>query len=139
MHTHNGAIILECTNTFDAVRQRSGIIRPLAPFALNELFVKRNIPSTVINYVNAWDAVELVEVLKIWTAKHNVTQPLVLCSTLFSENLLSEKSHVANIVLELKKVFPDLKLILGGPIIVLIHCFLMLYFRVAVYIFLIVG
>jgi hypothetical protein len=40
MHSYDGAIILECTNTFDTQRQRSGIIRPLAPFALNELFVK---------------------------------------------------------------------------------------------------
>ena len=42
MHSYDGAIILECTNTFDTQRQRSGIIRPLAPFALNELFVKRH-------------------------------------------------------------------------------------------------
>lgn len=116
MHTYDGAIILECTNTFDQQRQRSGIIRPLAPFALNELFVKRNIPSTVINYVNAWSADTLVETLKQWATKNCVKQPLILCSTLFSENLLSADSHVTNIILELKKEFKYLKLILGGPI-----------------------
>lgn len=116
MYKYDGAIILECTNTFDTQRQRSGIIRPLAPFALNELFVKRNIPSTVINYVNAWDASTLVEVLEIWTTKYNVSQPLVLCSTLFSESLLTANSQVTTVVLELKKLFPNLKLILGGPI-----------------------
>lgn len=116
MLEYDGAIVLECTNTFDENRQRSGIIRPLAPFAINELFVKRNIPSTVINYVNAWDQAALVDILKVWANKNCVTRPLVLCSTLFSENLLSAKSHVSGVILELKKIFPQLKLILGGPI-----------------------
>lgn len=116
MHTYDGAIILECTNTFDAIRQRSGIIRPLAPFALNELFVKRNIPSTVFNYVNAWDSSTLVNSIKVWTHKFNVKQPLILCSTLFNDHLLSEGSHIADIVLGLKQLFADSKLIIGGPI-----------------------
>lgn len=113
---HDGAIILECTNTFDVGRQRSGIIRPLAPFALNELFVKRNIPSTVINYVNAWDKDTLVDTVLDWANKLGVQRPLILCSTLFGIYLLSKNSHVSDIVLKLKQSFTDSKLIIGGPI-----------------------
>lgn len=113
---YDGAIILECTNTFDVGRQRSGIIRPLAPFALNELFVKRNIPSTVINYVNAWDSETLVNTVQDWASKLNVRRPLILCSTLFGNYLLSKDSHVSSIVLKLKQSFAESKLILGGPI-----------------------
>lgn len=116
MFNCDGAIILECTNTFGSTRQRSGIIRPLAPFALNELFVKRNIPSTVINYVNAWNTDQLVETVAEWADKSQVACPLVLCSTLFNDKLLSSGSHVSAIVFKLKQHFADLKLIVGGPI-----------------------
>ena len=123
MSKYDGAIILECTNTFDTVRQRSGIIRPLAPFALNEIFVNRGIPSTVFNYVNAWDLHELLNAIEAWAKKFNVTEPLILCSTLFNDRLLSEGSHVASVVLGLKKNFPNSKLILGGPINLLDYSF----------------
>lgn len=116
MHTYDGAIILECTNTFGKVRQRSGIIRPLAPFALNQLFVDRNIPSTVINYVNAWERSSLVETLLRWIERHSIQNLIVLCSTLFNDRLLSKDSHVSEIIIELNKHHPNLKLILGGPI-----------------------
>ena len=116
MRTYDGAIILECTNTFDTGRQRSGIIRPLAPFALNELFVKRNLPSTVINYVNAWEVSDLVESVQTWADKVNAKSPLILCSTLFGIYLLRKDSKVAQVILELKKIFPNSKLVLGGPI-----------------------
>ena len=116
MHTYDGAIILECTNTFEKNRQRSGIIRPLAPFALNQLFVERNIPSTVINYVNGWQHTVLIQTLLQWINKNNVSNPLILCSTLFNEYLLSKGSHVANIILELKQHYPKIGLIVGGPI-----------------------
>ena len=52
----DGAIILEVTNQkndsnqdYASDRIADKIIRPLAPFALHELFVERDIPSTVIN------------------------------------------------------------------------------------------
>jgi hypothetical protein len=114
MYNYDGAIILECTNTFD--NERAGIIRPLAPFALHNVFETRSIPSTVFNYVNAWNPDTLADLIIQWTEKFNVKNPLVLCSTLFGNSLLRKGSVPYSVISNLKNKFQHCKLIIGGPI-----------------------
>jgi hypothetical protein len=114
----DSALILELTNTKKPQTYSASntgiIIRPLAPFALNELFVKRDIPSTVINYVEFWDNDTLLEHIVAWCTKHAVRRPLVLCSTLFNTDLLNSSTVAYKVIKELKQKY-DITLIIGGP------------------------
>ena len=80
----DGAFILECTNTNIRDEYRAHTIRPLAPFALHEVFHKRNIPSTVINYTDFWHPVTLIEMFEKWVTRMSVKNPVIVCSTLFN-------------------------------------------------------
>jgi hypothetical protein len=112
----DGAIILECTANNLNKHQTSEYIRPLAPFVLHELFLKYNIPSTVINYVNFWDPDEITETVTKWCKKTNVNHPLLLCSSLFNVFLLS--GYGGNAAECIKKISDNIncKIILGGPV-----------------------
>lgn len=109
----DGAIILEVTNQKNDPHW-SSIIRPLAPFALHETFLKRNIPSTVINYTDFWDSEVLAQKLITWCNLNNVKKPFLLGSSLFNHNILNPDKPFAKTVEILKQNF-DCKLILGGP------------------------
>ena len=63
MPVYDGAIVLELSNTKKAINADKGsiIMRPLATFALHETMLERSIPSTVINYVEYWNANELAD------------------------------------------------------------------------------
>jgi hypothetical protein len=111
----DGAVILECTGQKGG-RYWSGVIRPLAPFAVHEVCLRRGLPSTVINYVDFWDPQILADSISSWCAKQGVTQPVLLCSTLFNAHLLHSTSTLAKTVKILKTQF-QLTLIVGGPII----------------------
>ena len=65
----DGAIIFELTNQKRA--NGSYTIRPLGPFALHEVFVERDIPSTVINYVDFWSPEMLACDILNWCNKNN--------------------------------------------------------------------
>jgi lipoate synthase len=119
----DGAFILECSNTNQEKgvysyhgRHRHNVIRPLAPFAVHELFVNRCIPSTVVNYTDFWDSQTLADSLYKWASTNNVTKPLILCSTLFNANLLAAGMPIHDTIIKLREYFPDAPLILGGPI-----------------------
>ena len=120
----DGAFILECSNTRQEKgetnnrygRHRHNIIRPLAPFALNQLFVDRGIPSTVINYTDFWDPEVLADTLCQWAAKNNIKKPIILCSRLFNENILAIGTAIEKSIRNIRKTYPDAPLILGGPI-----------------------
>ena len=117
----DGAIILEVTNQkndsnqdYASDRIADKIIRPLAPFALHELFVERDIPSTVINYVDFWEPESLADALLKWCNKNNIKKPFILGSTLFNQNILNQDKPFAKTINILKQHL-DCKLILGGP------------------------
>ena len=94
----DGAFILECSNirlekgeTNNRFgRHRHNIIRPLAPFALNQLFVDRGIPSTVINYTDFWDPEILADTLCKWATKNNIKKPIILSKLPYAFETLGE-------------------------------------------------
>jgi len=119
----DGAIVFELTNQIndskisnraDSFTLADKVIRPLAPFALHELFVERDIPSTVINYVDFWEPELLADVLLKWCDKNNIKKPFLLGSTLFNPNVLNHEKSFAKTINILKQHL-DCKLILGGP------------------------
>ncbi len=109
----DGAVILEVTNQKNDPHW-SSIIRPLAPFALHEVFVKRNIPSTVINYVDFWEPDVLADKIISWCNNNNIKKPFLLGSSLFNHNILNTDKTLAKTIKILKQNL-DCKLILGGP------------------------
>ena len=111
----DGAFILECTNTNVRDEYRAHTIRPLAPFALHEVFHKRNIPSTVINYTDFWHPVTLIEMFEKWVTRMSVKNPVIVCSTLFNNYMLSGDNTVTAFIKHVKKEY-NIKLIIGGPI-----------------------
>lgn len=127
MHkNYDSAIILECTNTrlrpsnfvkgADPERQRMNIIRPLAPFALNDLFVKRNIPSTVINYTEFWDPGQLFETISKWLSNHHCSKPLVLVSALFDGVFVEEDTTLNSFADKIRKEYSLAQIFIGGPL-----------------------
>lgn len=127
MHrSYDSAIILECTNTrlksssfvkgIDPERQRMNTIRPLAPFALNELFVSRNIPSTVINYTDFWDPDQLFDNVIKWLSKQSCNKPLILVSALFDGVFLKEESTLNSFTNKIRKEYPLTQIFIGGPL-----------------------
>jgi len=100
----DGALILELTNTNKALGYDEGkdmLMRPLAPFALHEMILKRDVPSTVINWVEFWEPNEIVEHIVAWCNKHAVKRPLVLCSTLFNTNMFKNTTVTYYIIKQL--------------------------------------
>lgn len=116
MFSIDAAVIFECTNTNSAAKTRAGIIRPLAPFALHNVLQQRDIPATVFNYVDFWQADALLESVSCWLEKHRPNRPAILCSTLFNDRLLTKNTKVNKIISALKQTYPDLQIIIGGPI-----------------------
>ena len=115
----NGAIIFDCsTERGGENRFRTGIIRPLAPFALHETFVERGVPSTVINYTEFWDHEHLTQTLCDWLDNNNITKPALLVSTLFTNGVFDPDSVVTRTITELSKHYAC-TVLLGGPINVL--------------------
>jgi radical SAM superfamily enzyme YgiQ (UPF0313 family) len=116
------AIILDCTNTpllreDLSVRQRMNIIRPLAPFALHEVCIKRSIPSTVINYTEFWNPRNLFESIKKWLAKKSLSKPLILASALFDGVFVTNETTVTETFFDkLKQHYPNTEIIIGGPL-----------------------
>lgn len=116
---NDGAIIFDCsTERGGESRFRTGIIRPLAPFALHEVFVQRSIPSTVINYTDFWDHDHLTEALNDWIDYHNIKNPVILVSTLFTQGVFHPENTVTKVIQSLSKQH-KCTLLLGGPINVL--------------------
>ena len=85
----DGAIIFELTNQ----KNNNGLfaIRPLGPFALHEVFVERDIPSTVINYVDFWNPEVLAMDILNWCKNNNIKKPLLLGSALFNNRTLDPR------------------------------------------------
>ncbi len=108
----DGAIIFELTNQRNSLSTYT--IRPLGPFALNEVFVKKDIPSTVVNYVDFWTPEELAKNLIIWCKNNNIKNPLLLGSSLFNNNTLDPRMPFA-ITVGILKQHLDCTVILGGP------------------------
>lgn len=113
---HDGAIVLELSNTRDSLNKNKAsiIMRPLATFALHETMLERSIPSTVINYVEYWNSDQLAEHLATWCAKHGVRRPVVLCSTLFNNRLLHTGTVAYKVISKLKLNY-DITVVVGGP------------------------
>ena len=116
MPVYDGAIVLELSNTKKAINADKGsiIMRPLATFALHETMLERSIPSTVINYVEYWNANELADHLATWCNNHGVTRPVVLCSTLFNNTLLHTDTAAYKVIAKLKLNY-DITVVVGGP------------------------
>ncbi len=117
----DGAIILECTNSTykrlgAPVRERTHVIRPLAPFALNEVFVKRSLPSTVINYTEFWDVDTLFSNIITWLDKKSIKNPLILASSLFDIDFISDDTVAGQLANRLQSIYPESKVIIGGPV-----------------------
>ena len=112
----DGAIVLELSNTKGSLNnaKASIIMRPLATFALHETMLEHDVPSTVINYVEFWDADELADYLGTWCANHGVRRPLVLCSTLFNNKLLHNGTVAYKVISKLKLNY-DVTVVVGGP------------------------
>ena len=110
----DGALILELTNIKDKTTLQTTHPRPLGVFGLHEVFVKRDIPSTVINWVDFWDHKELLDSILLWCVKHAVRRPLVLCSTLFNEVIFEDNATVTKVLTELKEHI-DITVAVGGP------------------------
>ncbi len=111
----DGALILELTNIKSNTHSlQTTHPRPLGVFGLNEVFVKRDIPSTVINYVDFWDHKELLDSILVWCEKHAVRRPIVACSTLFNENIFEDNATVTKVLTELKEHI-DITVAVGGP------------------------
>lgn len=113
----DGALILELTNTNKAVGYDAGkdmLMRPLAPFALHEMILKRDVPSTVINWVEFWEPNEIVEHIVAWCTKHAVKRPLVLCSTLFNI-IIFKNTTVTHYIIKQLRLKYDITVIIGGP------------------------
>ena len=89
-------------------------MRPLATFALHETMLEYGIPSTVINYVEFWNDIELLEYIDTWCAKHGVRRPVVLCSTLFNNKLLHNGTVAYKVISKLKLNY-DVTVVVGGP------------------------
>ena len=85
----DGAIIFELTNQKN--NNGSFTIRPLGPFALHEVFVERDIPSTVINYVDFWNPEVLAMDILNWCRNNNIQKPLLLGSALFNDKTLDPR------------------------------------------------
>ncbi len=117
----DSAVILECTNSTyrrrgAPVRERTHVIRPLAPFAINELFVRRSIPSTVINYTEFWEPDQLFESVSDWLSKNSAKNPLILASSLFDIDFISTDTVAGNLAARIKEIYPNSKTIIGGPL-----------------------
>ena len=114
---YDSALVLELTNTRKSLQYTPtpGIVmRPLGAFALHEMMLKRDVPSTVINYVDFWEPQELLEHIVAWCTKHAVRRPLVLCSTLFNTTLFESTTVAYYIIKELRLKY-DITVLIGGP------------------------
>ena len=94
MAKFDGALIIELTNTKTSTSIHTDTVRPLGVFGLHDVFVKRDIPSTVINYADYWDSKELLESIQQWCSKHAVRRPVVACSTLFNADILDNNTTI---------------------------------------------
>jgi radical SAM superfamily enzyme YgiQ (UPF0313 family) len=117
----DSAIIFECTNSTykrrgAPVRERTHVIRPLGPFALNEVFVNRGIPSTVINYTEFWDPDKLFDSVSAWLEKNSAKNPLILASSLFDIDFISSDTVAGMVAERLQAIYPNSKVIIGGPV-----------------------
>lgn len=117
----DSAIIFECTNSTykrrgAPVRERTHVIRPLGPFALNEVFVNRGIPSTVINYTEFWDPDKLFDSVSAWLEKNSAKNPLILASSLFDIDFISSDTVAGMVAERLQAIYPKSKVIIGGPV-----------------------
>lgn len=108
----DGAIIFELTNQ----KNNNGplAIRPLGPFALHEVFVERDIPSTVINYVDFWNPEVLAMDILNWCKNNNIKKPLLLGSALFNNRTLDPRMTFG-LAVNILKEHLDCTVILGGP------------------------
>lgn len=113
----DGAIILHWTSTgFDEGlgEFEPDIIRPPAPFALNEVFVKRNIQSTVINYAVHWDTNELAALLMQWCKRKNISKPVLLVSSLSPTSMFDPNEKLQKLLKEIQE-YTDFLFLMGGP------------------------
>lgn len=115
---YDGAIIFDCSGTFETDRFRTEIIRPLAPFALHQTISQYELNSTVINYTDAWDPDVLTNTLSTWLDHNNIKRPLLLVSTLFSLGVFTEDKVITKVITTLKTQY-NCTVLLGGPINVL--------------------
>ena len=114
MAKFDGALILELTNTKTSSSMHTDTVRPLGVFGLHEVFLKRDIPSTVINYVDHWEEKELYDTMLNWCLKHRLRRPVVACSTLFNGDILNNNTVLSNVLTELKQHI-DITICIGGP------------------------
>jgi len=89
-------------------------IRPPAPFALNEVFVKRQIPSTVFNYGKHWSKDVLVDTILKWCKNKNVSNPILIISSFNAGGMFDPELKFQNFVKLLKSKLNFLFL-MGGP------------------------
>lgn len=115
---YDGAVIFDCSAADYSNRYRAEIMRSLAPFALHQTIIQRDIPSTVINYTDFWNAEQLFSTLVTWLDRQNSKRPLLLVSTLFIYGVFDSNKVVTQVVKRLKTEY-DCTLLLGGPINVL--------------------
>lgn len=114
----DGAIILDCStgdNSSEHDHVTAGYLRPLAPFAIYDLFHSYHIPCTVINYLEFWEPEEITELLVAWCEKSSVKKPLLLCSTLFGHYLTQPEGNTCMCISRIAAEI-DAKIILGGHV-----------------------
>lgn len=124
--SNRGCVVLDCnltkpynlssgTDHSAGVYKRSAVVRPVAPFALHDVCIKHNIPSTVVNYVDRWEPEELVKHLATWCTIHSLDSIIVACSAQFTSDVIATNEVFKNTILLLKAKY-DVTLVLGGPI-----------------------
>jgi hypothetical protein len=115
----DGAIIIDCTNSSNMRGERAQVIRPLAPMAIHHEIVKRDYSATLFDYFYDWDNDTLLENIVTWCESQNVTNPLLLSTSLFNKFLISKGNKLYDFVNKFKQHFPNSKYFTGGPIAVL--------------------
>lgn len=115
----DGAIIIDCTNSSNMSGERAQVIRPLAPMAIHHEIVKRDYSATLFDYFYDWDNDTLLENIVAWCKSQNVTNPLLLSTSLFNQFLISKGNKLYDFVNKFKQHFPNSKYFTGGPIAVL--------------------
>jgi len=113
--TTTGVVVVDCTQRNNRHFQyRSNTLRPLGPFAIHQACQQRNVRSTCINYLDFWNADDLVECIGIWKEKVGVSKLVIAASNLFSTTLFTQRNGITACVNALKENFDSI-FILGGP------------------------
>lgn len=119
----DNAIILEFTNYSTPYQKENTIhddwypfiMRPLAPFGLNDVFKERNIPSTVINYTDWFTVDQLEYCITTWLEKNNFSKPIICISSLSPVDILNPNHVIQKVLKILLDKDIEFMFIVGGP------------------------